>query len=805
MKNVRSMTYKELFENFKIILNMKYMPYIITNEKALDAFYRDYPRTSTNEEQSSFLKMFFEKYSKYIDNEAYVFFTLKTFREEMPTQQYQYVAQRCIDALKGSNYAFFDINRAATKPGDEIKLLKASDFTGEQISEEETDNQRRIKDLKEKMDLKTLFTIHSPSEMRKIYGLDKDLSIYLTKLGMIEAVSEFKDLSMRDRIRLLSDDKADELSKIITENSQKLQAASMDKFYFRMAEYLEKYPDYFDLDKLMLIAAFRANQYLEEAKLTEEEKKDFSNLLIVLKDAIKSKGAKVTGLLPNDGNGRENYEYSYKALCRACNRIADNGIYLSTTDELMIRDSIESNPSSVNEIDPAYLKIMKFTFQEMNMLCEIEGNLKFLFENGVINRIQLPKILASANVPESDFCELVNSGFLDDSSINSYLNHNNIIGENVFNVLNSKGIFSPEDKLKYYMNGRIELSYLENISDEEKKALRELLSPEELIELYRLPGKEAEYMRYSALYRELIIKDADRKEKEEISEKIIEATNGDLEDEDFIKFYDQYLITLSTLESWTGSYLVTRLMREAKLRPADVKEMCKDGNYDSVIAIMKDPLISRNNKLAIYRTTFTADKHLSLTEEQRELKELAKEEALKALNLRESRFSNDTARKSGTTRTGEGSNKKRNEYVSEPLNRWELIELLDKDYSYEMLSSGMMIFKLPNVQGGLIILEKMYKNSRPDYARATKVIKMTIEDFEKIKADLIIDGDIPSSAVDSHPALNKKCDSIWHTQAWGQRIAELAGYRTDPRRSKENIESIEDEIDTIKRSRRLRE
>ena len=112
MKNVRSMTYKELFENFKIILNMKYMPYIITNEKALDAFYRDYPRTSTNEEQSSFLKMFFEKYSKYIDNEAYVFFTLKTFREEMPTQQYQYVAQRCIDALKGSNYAFFDINRA---------------------------------------------------------------------------------------------------------------------------------------------------------------------------------------------------------------------------------------------------------------------------------------------------------------------------------------------------------------------------------------------------------------------------------------------------------------------------------------------------------------------------------------------------------------------------------------------------------------------------------------------------------------------------------------------------------------------
>lgn len=805
MKNIRSMDYKEMFENFRIILNVKYMPYIITNQEALDVFYRDYPRVRANGEQSSFLRMFFGKYSKYIDNEAYVFFTLKTLKEEMPNQQYQNVAQRCVDALKGSDYAFFDINRAATKPGNEIRLLRASDLTGEPRKYDETDNQRRVKDLKEKMDLKTLFTIHSPSEMRKIYGLDKDLSRYLTKLGMIEAIAEIKDLSMRDRIRLLSDDKSDELSKLITENSKGLQVGSMDRFYFRMPEYLEKYPDYFDLDKLMLIAAFRANQYLERATLTEEEKKNFSELLLISKESIKSKGTKVTGLLPNDGNHSESFNYSYKLLCRACNRIADNGFYLSSTDELMIRDDIESNPASITEIEPAYLKIMKFTSQEINMLCETEGNLKYLFENGIINRAQVARVLASANVPESDFCELVNNNLLDASSINNYLSNNNIIGEDVFNVLNSRGVFSPEDKLKYYMSGRIELSYLENMSDEEKMALREILSPEELIELYRTPDKNAEYMRYSALYRELIIKDADREEKEEIGEKIIEATNGDLEDDDLIKFYEQYLITLSTLESWTGPYLVTRLMREAKLRPADVKEMCKDGNYDSVIAIMKDPLISRNNKLAIYRTTFTEDKYLSLTEEQKELKEIAKEEALKALNLRESRIASGTGRKNGTIKPVTGPTKKRNEYVSEPLNRWDLIELLDKDYSYEMLNSGMMIFKLPNVQGGLIILEKMYKNERPDYARATKVIRMTMEDFEKIKSDLIVDGDIPSAEVDSHPALRQKCDSIWHTQAWGQRIAELAGYRTDSRRSKENIESIDKEIENIKKSRRLRE
>ena len=43
--------------------------------------------------------------------------------------------------------------------------------------------------------------------------------------------------------------------------------------------------------------------------------------------------------------------------------------------------------------------------------------------------------------------------------------------------------------------------------------------------------------------------------------------------------------------------------------------------------------------------------------------------------------------------------------------------VLDEEYSYEMLDSGMMIFKLPNIKGGLIILEKMFKKEKPDYAR----------------------------------------------------------------------------------------
>ncbi len=100
---------------------------------------------------------------------------------------------------------------------------------------------------------------------------------------------------------------------------------------------------------------------------------------------------------------------------------------------------------------------------------------------------------------------------------------------------------------------------------------------------------------------------------------------------------------------------------------------------------------------------------------KRNLRDIAKEEALKSMKLTEARSI------SGKSRVGisksERVGKKRNEYVSEPMNRWTLMRLIDEEYSYEMLDSGMMIFKLPNIKGGLIILEKMFKKEKPDYAK----------------------------------------------------------------------------------------
>lgn len=398
-------------------------------------------------------------------------------------------------------------------------------------------------------------------------------------------------------------------------------------------------------------------------------------------------------------------------------------------------------------------------------------------------------------------CELIDAGKMDDKLINAYLKRNHIIGEGLYSILDKNKKISMENKLSYYMDGRIELTYFDEMDEESRKEFRKLFNPHRLIELYRDETKQADYLRYAAAYREFVINSLNKSEKEMLGEVIIEATDGDIEEEDLIKFYDQHLISISTLESWSGPALVTRLMREAKLRPADVKEICKAGNYDCVLEIMKDPVIPRKNKLAIFYTTF-ADDERTLTEEQTILRDNAKEEALKAMKLTDAK--NSTGKARGEVSKTNRTTKKRNEYVSEPMNRWTLMRLLDEEYSYEMLDSGMMIFKLPNVKGGLIILEKMFRKDQPDYARATKIIHMTMEDFEKIKPELITEGDIFPTAVESHPAMNEKFESVWHTTAWGERIAEIVGYDIDTRRTPENIADIENEIEKIKKSRRLR-
>ncbi len=58
--------------------------------------------------------------------------------------------EKCITALRDSEYGYFDVDRRAKLPGSEIRLITASDLTGQVTKNKKQKVKRRVRELKEK-------------------------------------------------------------------------------------------------------------------------------------------------------------------------------------------------------------------------------------------------------------------------------------------------------------------------------------------------------------------------------------------------------------------------------------------------------------------------------------------------------------------------------------------------------------------------------------------------------------------------------------------------------------------------------
>ena len=248
------------------------------------------------------------------------------------------------------------------------------------------------------------------------------------------------------------------------------------------------------------------------------------------------------------------------------------------------------------------------------------------------------------------------------------------------------------------------------------------------------------------------------------------------------------------------------MMEKTEIRPEDAKDMCYNGDFSALYAALENPRISRSKKMGIFRTSFANIDYESMPQEKKNMLKEARDHCLRLINLL------DIKNMPTGERSDKGENrqeneieveKRYNEYTSDPLQRWDLIDLMG-NYSYEMLDQGLAIFKFPEYKGGTIVLEKMYRKDKPEYGRATKILNMTIEEFERIKPDLIINEDIPPFMIDSHPVLKGKVRNLHHSTAWGQQFADYFEYDLPGERTTEEITKIDRKIQSILNSRELR-
>lgn len=474
MKNVRLMSYKELYDKFQIYLDIKYLGYIITDEDVLKDFKEKFYSRDTSVSLADFLKKFLEENSNAIDNEAYVFYTLKSIKEKQLEFAFPKIVARCVSVLENSNLLHFEVNELSNWNDDEIQCVTAQDLIASEYSpktlKKKSDSERIIENIDKVFPFEDCFTIHSTSEMEKYFGKNDDLNRYITKISFIDALDILKHMHLRDKRRLLEDCNAEELHQMFNEKITEIyDNVPMDVFIDRIPQYVRKYPEQFDLDMIFLIAAFRTNECLESVDLTEEQEKSFVLMLQALRDNIKNHSLKVSGLDGNDGTMIGRGLYSYKTLLKACSRITKNGKYVSSIKEMDIKDKVIENPSEIIQVDPEIIRILGFTMQDYKMIAQKEGALLYLVENKLIMVNELHKILNEVTISENDFAQLIRKDLISKAKITEYIEKEGHIGQTIFETLEEKETFTSEEKLKHFINGVIELDSLDSMTDEKKE------------------------------------------------------------------------------------------------------------------------------------------------------------------------------------------------------------------------------------------------------------------------------------------------------------------------------------------------
>ncbi len=804
----RKMSYSEIFDKYKLVLNLSHLNKIITDPAIHQIFYDGYQKLKlTGEKEEEFAKRFFAQYSNYIDLDAYVFYTYQALNDEARGIHLPEVKRNCEQFLRNSR--FVDYSYRPTEDGQDVEIVRTSarELIGLNMDYREERLLDRWKGLTSDITPVSFFSYTSNSELRK-YCNDEDLIIYLIRLNYLNIITHSQPLTIEEKMAFMkgNDDRLEELVRKVAKTFD-ASSEEITCFYERIPEYIEKFPSAFDFDKIFLISAHKAYEYLEGTNLTEEQNRKYTVLLQQSLSAIKARGTTVEDIISIlDPSGRK--DISYKELQEARSNITPDGYYVSKHEKKAMLDQLSVEGSRLVTfmgMDPDRIRTLNLTDDDYEQYLE-EGVLAFLAISKLANKTLVMKKFRSMEIPELDFGLLARADFFNKKEVLDYCSRLDKISNELLAALDDKGLLDPKTKVEYLLSGKLDFEQIDNLRDEKKEEIKNYLSAKELIDLYmhKNEGEEQEehYNKYVRLFRNLKLKGLERDEKLLVDEQIIEAL-GDLLDDDILKdLYKSHLIQFRTLKDWSGNNVISQMMERTEIRPEDVKEMCVDGDYDALIEVLSNPNISKSRKMAIFRTSFANIEYDELDEDARAELLTAREICLKLINLKDEKVSRrgpDTD--SGTKRTGKG--KRFNEYTSDPQLRWDLIDLMG-EYSYEMLDQGMAIFKFPDYKGGTIVLEKMYRKDKPEYGRATKIINMSIEEFEKIKPSLIVNDDIPAFQVDTHPALKGKVRNINHTTAWGKQFADYFEYDVGETRTQEEIDRINRKIQSILNSRELR-
>lgn len=610
-----------------------------------------------------------------------------------------------------------------------------------------------------------------------------------------------------------SNENADTFSRILRYNCKKVikkykmkgveenEEFYIDTYVSEIRDYLKRFPKEFNMEKIMLLSAWRMKNSLENEseKLKEDEIKDIIKCMKYYNENIK-KNISIKETIQKSVFGPEigEIQYSTEELREDFKKVIGDKYY-SDIELEDIKSKILNGESNLSDLEnPQIYNLINFTNEEVN-------NIKSNYQNFDV-------LLKLNHISKEEAKEIIQKNRFS-------------IGYETIKILASKRFISENDIKEMYLNGNISTSTMEEIVNDTRFNIeitcQELLNKyEEFLESREDDVKLTRVKKYGKLAKKINSKDP--KMEEEFYGEIIDKLYSNRDELDLDELYDLEILPIQTLIDWDGEERIYKLIENLKLKSEDIVQLLKRDILN--IQKMGNALVkSKSSKIEKIKYICDSFSYQCNTKEE------ADEQAINAESLTQyvemSNIIKDVDENAFLERGQSehkktiklGNGKKRKEYVSDIISRWNLFKELDDNCTVEMYNDGTTKFELPNVNGGTVVFEKTLKMKDdvmvPDYAKATYIMSYSdyIKNRPRIEQQAYTSKDSKTS--DVVLGINRKtlvsmynchqADKIIHSPAWGKRVKEKLGGSIINLYGEQKENRIDSLINKIEKSRTL--
>lgn len=576
-------------------------------------------------------------------------------------------------------------------------------------------NNQKLREIEEKKELVKIIEQVSPNVISFISTYSPEVANEI--ISVINYNTALEELN-GDKDLLTSMCENGEFKEFIKTIERSKFAPAMDKI-------LRQHIEQLDIDKLLLCAGSGFIEAINAREIPEEDLPEiYSRLQIIQKNLKKNASITIKDI------NNQTLTYDMRDFTSEMQRfiVSDGKIeYLTTEKCVEIREGLAGGSVFLYSLRPEEVEALQLSPQDKKLLLEVfpENYIYFLRKGELVHSREY----MLKNIINSNECS-----------------------QELLKLLCETADLTTEEIHQLFDKGIISVADLDSI----KELKKDLISHDKLFEKYRQyrdsdqnhkEENRIELERYALAYRTIKLLGKNDAEIEANAGKFIEAEGDDIESPDLINLYGLDIIPLKVAVDWGGEDIIEKLVQSEKLKPSDARYLRDTGLLDEKVLekiFINNPNMSYSYQVALVCTVFDGQ-----TPEEHEIKEnLAQYYHIENGIINPSKRG-VKGRKSNPSEPGKHPQQRVK--MRDPGAKYNLLSNIDSGVKIEEgIIDGHIIFHYPNIDKGVVLIEKLHKIStnretglieiRADNSAATYVILE--EEFIKIKSALIQYGKI---------------------------------------------------------------